>query len=68
MNRVRPSLILGLFLLLSGIVAGCGGPATDAAGHYFDEGNKLFQQGRYDEAIAEYTKAIELEPNYAEAY
>ena len=34
---------------------------------FFDEGNKLTDEGRYSEAIEEYDKAIELDPNFAPA-
>ena len=31
-------------------------------------GGAYFKKGQYDQAIADYTKAIELDPKYAEAY
>ncbi|GAJ13974.1 unnamed protein product, partial [marine sediment metagenome] len=33
-----------------------------------DQGNNFLDQGYYDEAIEEYTDAIELDPNLAVAY
>jgi len=47
---------------------GCGGPATGIAEWYAAHGFKLVIQGRHDEAIAEYNKGIELDPNLATAY
>ena len=38
------------------------------ATQYFDRGNKLIYAGNYSEAVDEYSKAIELNPNYALAY
>ncbi|MEH2319432.1 tetratricopeptide repeat protein [Nostoc sp.] len=38
------------------------------AQEFFRSGHKLAKQGQSQEAIAEYTRAIELDPNYAEAY
>lgn len=35
---------------------------------YFNQGNALYREGRYDEAIAKYTKAIELNPREAVIY
>jgi len=42
-------------------------PASPALENY-NRGCALFGEGKHDEAIAEYTKAIELDPNYAHAY
>jgi len=41
--------------------------AVAAEGHYVQAHN-LHREGRYGEAIEEYNKAIELNPNYAIAY
>jgi len=41
---------------------------TKAAGAYCNRGNALFAKGDYARAIADYTKAIELQPNSAAAY
>ena len=60
--------LVSLLLLVVGILAGCGGPAKGSAEWHADQGYKLFNQGRYDEAIKECTEAIELAPNFAEAY
>jgi tetratricopeptide (TPR) repeat protein len=35
---------------------------------YFSEGNKLYLEGKYQEAIDKYSKAIEIKPNYSVAY
>jgi tetratricopeptide (TPR) repeat protein len=35
---------------------------------HFCRGNEYFDKGDYDRAIADYTKAIEINPNYAKAY
>ena len=39
-----------------------------AAEEHYVQAHNLHKEGRYDEAIKEYTKAIELDPNYAIAY
>ena len=41
---------------------------TDEVVTHFEQGNTYLEQDEYYEAIAEYTKAIELNPNFAEAY
>jgi len=35
---------------------------------YFYSGNEYYNMGDYDRAIAEYTEAIRIDPNYADAY
>ena len=60
--------LAALFLLVVGILAGCGGSAKGSAEWHADQGYKLLNYGRYDEAIKEYTEAIELAPNFTEAY
>jgi len=62
LNVALPVLLLPLTLFF----AGCGGP-TDAQG-YNSSGVKLFEQGRAEDALAEYNKAIRLDPTFAVAY
>ena len=59
---VAASLLLALTLVLGG----CGG-LSEAEKHYID-GVGLYEEGRLEEAIAEYDQAIELDPQYALAY
>jgi len=42
-------------------------PVLDA-GFYFNRGLAHEKKGQYDEAISDFTKAIEIKPNYARAY
>ena len=68
-------LILAALLLVAlPLASACGGngeeaatPAGEAKQHY-NKGVEYGQQGRFDEAIAEYTKAILLDSSLAEAY
>ena len=53
-------LVLLLSLVLS--VVGCGDPAD--AHRYNSSGVKLFEQGRPEEALAEYNEAIRLNPQH----
>jgi len=41
---------------------------SDAAQILLSRGDELMGRGEYNEAIAQYTKAIELRPDFAEAY
>ena len=43
------------------------GQSADALAHY-NLGRVLAGKGQFDDAIAEYRKAIELDPNYADAH
>jgi tetratricopeptide (TPR) repeat protein len=42
-------------------------PAQDAQS-YFASANQKFNQGKYEEALIDYRKAIQLKPDFAEAY
>ncbi len=68
-------LVLATLLLVAlPLISACGGngkEATTPAGvakQHYDKGVEYGQQGRFDDAIAEYSKAIELDHNFAEAY
>lgn len=41
---------------------------SDEAGNHLQYGINLYRQGRFDAAIENYTKAIEFDPQYVEAY
>jgi tetratricopeptide (TPR) repeat protein len=43
-------------------------PVLTSAEAYFARGDDDFDQGNYEQAIADYSRAIELKPDYAEAY
>src|SRR6266481_6790746 len=47
---------------------GTGGPNLKQAERYYESGLKKQQAGNLDGAIAAYSRAIELNPNYTEAY
>jgi tetratricopeptide (TPR) repeat protein len=49
-------------------MAGCTSFTSSQAETHYNKGNYLSDAGKYDEAIVEYTKAIELNQNYAKAY
>jgi tetratricopeptide (TPR) repeat protein len=51
--------------LLLAAVMGCGGESADK---FMQEGFVNFQQQKYDEAIACYERAVELQPRAAAAY
>ena len=41
---------------------------TDTAANHLNQGVALYEAGEYEKAVAEYTKAIELDPKLASAY
>lgn len=44
------------------------GTNNPRAKEFYDEGGKLFEENKFDDAIERYTKAIEKDPDYASAY
>jgi tetratricopeptide (TPR) repeat protein len=57
----------GILILTSVAVlvqAGCARSALD----YLSRGNKLFTAGRYDDAVIEYRKALQKDPNFGQAF
>ena len=61
------TVIVALAIMI-GLLFAAGGPATVAAVEHYNAGVELQGQGRYDEAIDEYTKAISLDPEQVLAY
>ena len=60
-------LLILLFLFVSGTVA-YGQAAPASAEDYFNRSNTRYDKGDVDGAIVDYSKAIELNPKYANAY
>lgn len=61
-NRIRILLIITTIALI--VVAGCKTPLEK----HLDKGNHYFDKEKWDEAIIEYTAAIEIDPANAQAY
>jgi len=61
-------IVAMLILSVVGSTIGCTPKEAVTAAEYNDRGNVLFNEGKYDEAIAEYNKAIELYPEYSSAW
>ena len=54
---------------LSGFLCGCiNGDTQGNAQAFFDRGTAHFEKREYADAIAAYTKAIAIKPDYADAY
>ena len=66
MYRGSIVVLLVSVLLISGILVACGVPAKGAAEWHANQAYELAKQGRYEEAIEECNKAIELDPGLAE--
>ncbi len=71
MNGLKKLLVIvlavGFIFPIIGF-SGCSPSAQSQAAIYNNQGCDLYDEGRYDEAIAEYTKAIELDQNDARYY
>jgi len=68
MNRVRFVLLLGLVVLSGGSLVSCGSGVENTARLHLDQGKVLVDQGHYDDAVQECTKAIYLDPRFTKAY
>jgi Tfp pilus assembly protein PilF len=67
-SRRHATLVLVFLSLISAVLAGCGGSDTEAAQQHTEQSLNLNKQGYYNEALEEANKAIELDPELAEAY
>jgi len=57
-------LVIGVLLL-----GGCTAPAPEQVyQQYFEQGNIYLEQEQWDKAVTEFSKAIELKPEFADAY
>ena len=65
-----PSMLL-VWALITLIGVGCAEvqkPILENASAYNSRGVTYYQKGQFDQAIKDFTKAIEIQPRYAEAY
>src|SRR5579862_9435230 len=62
---VRPLACLTALTLLTTV--SCGTPPETAKREAFDSGQRYFQQKKYPEAVIEFRKAIQADPNFGEA-
>src|SRR4030042_3305654 len=61
-------IFMVLVLSVVGSTIGCTPKEAMTAAEYIERGNVVFDKGKYDEAIREYSKAIELDPDNAVAW
>jgi hypothetical protein len=64
-RSIKGFFVLVLILLAALCMPGFG---QTSANDWFDKGIALYNQGKYDQAIQAYDKAIEINPQYAEAW
>ena len=57
-----------LLILMLAVFVWCVDVANASANTYFDRGKMFLNEGEWDTAIREFTEAIRLNPNFAEAY
>ena len=68
LNKFQKISHVILIVAILGII-GCGDPAPEPdETTYLENGDAFYNDERYLEAIKEYTKAIELNPNFESAY
>ena len=66
-KEVKTFVFVVLLLFISALILPIIGCASESQSHY-NAGAELSEQGRWEEAIAEYNKAIDLDPNLAIVY
>src|SRR5579864_7408455 len=55
-------------LMIVALFAGCTRDPNVRKQKYFDSGDKYFAQGKYREAIIQYSNAIQIDPRFAQAH
>ena len=67
MSRRTTAIAAALFVLALGspLITGCANPL---ATQYFKQGVEKYEAGNYQVAISNWSKAIEINPQYAAAY
>ena len=66
-ERLLGNIFLPLFLCAV-LLAGCAGSNASAALKEYDLGVRYLSEGNYEEAVISFTKAIEIDEKYADAY
>ncbi len=61
-------IVVLLIVLVVGGMAACSGFTSSQASEYHNKGIALSNEGKYDEAISQYSKAIGIDPNHANSY
>jgi len=68
MSRSRILPLLLLIVLVTMVFTACSGPPKGSAEWYFEQAHELAEQGDFDEAIRQYSNAIDVNPEMAQAY
>ena len=68
MGRRSIAILLVAVILAAYVLAIYTRPAENAAEEHSKKGTELIARGQYDEALVEYNQAIELVPQFVEAY
>src|SRR3989339_820394 len=68
-NNMNKSILISVTILVGLIISGCSSIKTEySAEAWLTQGNVLNECKAYKEAIIAYNKAVEINPDYAEAY
>ncbi|HEY3347268.1 MAG TPA: tetratricopeptide repeat protein [Nitrospirota bacterium] len=68
MRRVKAIFMVICIVFLAAGVSGCGKQETTNAEDDFKKGTRLFQDGKYEEALKAYDSAVQGKPDYAAAW
>jgi tetratricopeptide (TPR) repeat protein len=67
-SREIVALSYGISLLLGGLATGCSRDPNVQKQRFFEQGNRDFDKGRYAEANISYSRALQIDPRFAEAH
>jgi tetratricopeptide (TPR) repeat protein len=68
MNRAITNRLLLFCCLLAALCTSCSRDPNVRKQKYFDSGEKYFAQGKYREAVIQYSNAILIDPRFAQAH
>jgi cellulose synthase operon protein C len=68
MNRATTIRLLLFCCLLAAICTSCSRDPNVRKQKYFDSGEKYFAQGKYREAVIQYSNAVLIDPRFAQAH
>ena len=67
-RKLTVALLLSLSLLVGVFATGCSRDPNVRKQKFLEQGNRDFDKGKYPEALISYSRAIQIDPRFAEAH